>query len=264
MKTTTNMNSSLRIADVAANAGISTATIRYYERVGVLPQPPRAGNGYRLYDADTLERLRFVSRAKQLGCSLEEIADLVTAWEGGECGPVQDRLRSLVADKLAIAQIEILDLITLSADLRRAAAALERHRPVGPCDESCACVSEPVPAESSTAFAIALVDKPTEADVPLACTLDGQGFQSRIDEWHALLDGPPFGAAKRLAVPGGLRIEFGSGVDVTELARLASAEQDCCSFFAFQITIDGRGIALEVTAPPDALDVMHAAFGAPA
>ena len=46
--------------------------------------------------------------------------------------------------------------------------------------------------------------------------------------------------------------------------RLAAAEQDCCRFFGFAITVDDRGVALEVRAPHDALDVVHALFGVPA
>jgi len=46
--------------------------------------------------------------------------------------------------------------------------------------------------------------------------------------------------------------------------RLAAAEQDCCQFFTFAITIDSRGVALEVRAPDDALPVLHTLFGRPA
>ena len=60
----------------------------------------RTDAGYRLYDETSLERLRFIARAKQLGCSLDEIADLVTAWDGGRCAPVQDRLRTTVEVKV--------------------------------------------------------------------------------------------------------------------------------------------------------------------
>ena len=91
------MSAGLRIADVARRSGFSPATLRYYEEIGVLPAPPRTDGGYRSYDERTLVRLAFISRAKQLGCSLDEIADLSLAWDGGECGPVQDRLRRLVA-----------------------------------------------------------------------------------------------------------------------------------------------------------------------
>ena len=77
---------SLRIKDVAQRTGFSAATLRYYEDIGLLPPAARTDAGYRLYGADTLDRLAFIARAKQLGCSLDEIATLNGAWDGGECG----------------------------------------------------------------------------------------------------------------------------------------------------------------------------------
>jgi hypothetical protein len=53
-------------------------------------------------------------------------------------------------------------------------------------------------------------------------------------------------------------------VPVEELVRLTAAEQDCCGFFAFAVTIDGRGVGLEIRAPDDAMPVVHALFGTPA
>lgn len=135
------MTSGYKIKDVAERSGLTAATLRYYEEIGLLPESTRTPAGYRLYDDTTLERLSFITRAKQLGCSLDEIADLTIAWEGGRCGPVQDRLRSVVADKLVSAQQQIVELITLTAELQRAASSLEQHRPDGPCDEACGCVT---------------------------------------------------------------------------------------------------------------------------
>lgn len=251
------MTSSLRIAEVADRVGISTATVRYYERIGVLPAPDRAGNGYRVYDERTVERLEFVARAKQLGCTLEEITDLVTAWDGGECGPIQDRLRSLVVDKLAAAQAEVVALVTLTADLRRAAAALERHRPTGRCDDRCGCIT---PGDDHT-MGVELTADPGSDDAPIACTLRVDQVSGRLGDWNALVGGE---TVTRSEIPGGVRLRFEDEVDVAELARLAMAEQDCCQFFAFRIGIDRAGVTLDVTAPDDARDLVHAAFGAPA
>ena len=61
----------------------------------------------------------------------------------------------------------------------------------------------------------------------------------------------------------GLRLTFGPATPLGELMRLTAAEQDCCEFFTFAITIDSRGVALEVRAPHDALPVLHSLFGAP-
>jgi DNA-binding transcriptional MerR regulator len=253
------MSSPLRIAEVADRVGITTATIRYYERIGVLPPPDRADNGYRVYDHRTVERLEFIARAKQLGCSLEEITDLVTAWDGGECGPIQDRLRALVADKLAAAQVEIVELVTLSAELRRAATALERHRPVGHCDDQCGCITDTLSTDQTVGADLA--NASTGEGAAILCTLTAEQVPGRLDDWNALVGGE---GVARSAIPGGVRLVFPDRVDVGEVARLASAEQDCCRFFSFHITIDQHGVMLDVTAPEDALDLVHAAFGAPA
>jgi DNA-binding transcriptional MerR regulator len=253
----------LRIADVARLSGFSPTTLRYYEEIGLLPAIPRTDGGYRAYDDRTLERLAFIARAKQLGCSLDEIADLTIAWDGGECGPMQDGLRRLVADKLALAQQEIAALMTLTAELRTAAAALERHRPVGPCDDSCGCVA--TDTHGATRIDVALTAKPRhESEVPIVCTLTPARFDDRVAEWNRLLgdDQARLGSTvRRTAIPGGVRLEFGPDGDVPELARLAVAEQECCRFLSFAITVDGRGIGLEVTAPADALPVVHGLFG---
>jgi DNA-binding transcriptional MerR regulator len=261
--TVAGMPTTLRIAEVADRAGITTATVRYYERIGVLPPAHRAGNGYRIYDEHTVERLAFINRAKQLGCTLDEIADLSTAWDGGQCGPIQDRLRALVADKLTRAQTEIVELVTLTTELRRAATALERHRPLGACDDQCGCVTDPAPGE----FAVALTAKRANSpDNIAACTLSPDRLRDRINTWNELLgnrSGLLGAVTTRTAIEGGVRLQFAPGIDLAELAHLAAAEQDCCRFFDFAITIDHRGIGLDVTAPPDAHAAVTALFGAP-
>src|SRR5262245_13435592 len=158
----------MRIKEVAERSGFSAPTLRYYEEIGLLPEPARTSSGYRTYDDRTLARLAFIARAKQLGCTLEEIADLTTAWDGGRCGPLQDRLRGLVADKLAAARGQIVELSTLSGELQRAAEALERHRPDGPCDDECGCVTD---TGAPATFAIGLTTKPSSGSTPIACTL---------------------------------------------------------------------------------------------
>ncbi len=118
-----------RIKDVADRSGFSAATLRYYEEICLLPEASRTPAGYRLYDEHTLDRLAFIARAKQLGCSLDKIAELTAAWEGGQCGPVQDRLRSLVADKLTAAQVQIVELTTFRQHRRLTRERLTDPRP---------------------------------------------------------------------------------------------------------------------------------------
>lgn len=65
------------IGALARQADVAIDTVRYYERQGLLPAPPRRASGYRDYDAAAVERVRFIRRAKDLGFSLEEIGDLL-------------------------------------------------------------------------------------------------------------------------------------------------------------------------------------------
>jgi MerR family copper efflux transcriptional regulator len=163
-----------QIKDIASRSGFSAATLRYYEDIGLLPESTRTPAGYRLYDDRTIERLAFIARAKQVGCTLDEIADLSLAWDGGQCGPVQDRLRSLVAAKLAGAQQQIVELMTLTAELQRAAATLELHRPDGPCDDQCGCVGDTGLDQPHAPQVVSLVTKPASSgDPPIASALFG-------------------------------------------------------------------------------------------
>jgi len=252
-----------KIKDVAERSGFSPATLRYYEEIGLLPASARTPAGYRTYDDHTLARLAFIARAKHLGCSLDEIAELTMAWDGGSCGPVQDRLRSTVANKLASAHDQIVELITLTSELQRAAASLEAHRPEGPCDETCGCVSDPFAddAEPRPQF-VSLGSKPARepsSNAPIACSLSSDALKGRLEDWQQLLGH----VSRRESIDGGVRAAFMTSVPLDELMRLVAAEQDCCQFLSFAITVDARGIGLEITAPLDALPIVESLFGAP-
>lgn len=159
--------------------------------------------------------------------------------------------------KSAEAEARVVELITLAADLQLAAAALERHRPDGPCDDRCGCITS---AESNVT-SVTLAAKPgAVGETAIACTLAAESMPGRLEDWHRLLG---FVTA-RWGIDGGVRLALDAGAPVDEVARLAIAEQDCCGFFSFALTIDGRGVALEVRAPDDALPIVHAVFGAPA
>ncbi len=83
----------------------------------------------------------------------------------------------------------------------------------------------------------------------IACTLDPVELPGRIAAWKAIVAGA---TARTTTDSGATRLELGTAVDVRELATLVAAEQACCAFFAFAITVDQRGVGLEVHAPPDA------------
>ena len=80
---------SMTIGQAAHAAGVSPDTLRYYERAGLLPPVPKAANGYRSYDSDTLRRVRFIRHAQQVGFTLEEARTLMQL-QGNPCACCQD------------------------------------------------------------------------------------------------------------------------------------------------------------------------------
>jgi DNA-binding transcriptional MerR regulator len=130
---------SYTIGETAERTGFSASALRYYEGIGLVEPWSRTDAGYRLYDEASIARLAFIARAKQLGCSLDEITDLVGIWEGERCGPVQKRFHELVTAKLAAAERQIAELTALTDQLRHAATQLAVPSADGPCDEGCAC-----------------------------------------------------------------------------------------------------------------------------
>ena len=82
-------------------------------------------------------------------------------------------------------------------------------------------------------------------------------MRGRLDEWQRLLSH----VIDRETIDHGLRMTFLRATPLAELIRLVTAEQRCCQFFAFAITVDTRGIALEVSGPADTQPVLHSLFG---
>ena len=81
-----------RIGQVARGAGVSVDTIRYYEKRKLLPPSPRSEGGFRLFPADTIERVRFVKQAQDMGFSLDEIRMLLGGGGVAACRQVRDLL----------------------------------------------------------------------------------------------------------------------------------------------------------------------------
>lgn len=92
------MNDGLRIGEVAKRAGVSIDTLRYYEKVRLLPRPSRSEGGFRLFAPEHVERVRFIKQAQQLGFSLDEIRGLLASGGAEECMKVRDLLRSKLAE----------------------------------------------------------------------------------------------------------------------------------------------------------------------
>jgi DNA-binding transcriptional MerR regulator len=142
----------VRIAELAAQVGVPTSTVRYYERVGLLDSPARTQSGYRDYDDDAAARLLFISRARRMGLSCDQVSELLPVWAGTNCGAAHERVRELIADKKADIAARIAELENFAAQLDLVRAALDASPPPNACrtDLSC-CVpdagAEPVPVD---------------------------------------------------------------------------------------------------------------------
>ncbi len=76
------MGKPLTIGYLARMAGVNIETIRYYQRTGLIDEPPKPGSGYRIYPPRTIERIKFIKRAQRLGFSLKEIKELLELGDG--------------------------------------------------------------------------------------------------------------------------------------------------------------------------------------
>jgi DNA-binding transcriptional MerR regulator len=84
----------LTIGALAAAAGVSVETVRYYERRGLIDQPPRPSSGYRRYGTGDVERIAFIHRAKQLGFTLSKIGDLIRSSTSGSMDEILTSARA--------------------------------------------------------------------------------------------------------------------------------------------------------------------------
>lgn len=252
--------STFTIGEVAQRTGFSPSALRYYEGIGLVTPTERTPAGYRVYDERTLSQLAFISRAKQLGCSLEEITDLVQIWDDDRCGPVQRRFHDLVTAKLAEARRQVVELNTFSTQLQAAMAQLSGPATDGACGDDCACLAETTPSNPAIPVILSRKDGRTAIGEPppIACTLDLGSMPDRLGEWSQLLTHT---TSRRTNPDASLRLEFRADVPLDELTRLLAAEQHCCAFFTFVLTIDVRGIALDVRVPEGAEAIANALFG---
>src|ERR1700674_923561 len=91
---------SLKVGEVARQAGVNLQTVHYYERRGLLPKPPRTASNYRAYPVDAVLRVHFIKRAQELGFTLKEIQELLSlrAAPRARCGDVRGRAEAKVRD----------------------------------------------------------------------------------------------------------------------------------------------------------------------
>jgi Cu(I)-responsive transcriptional regulator len=111
----------LQRAELVRHTGCNPETIRYYEKIGMMPAPPRTATGYRMYDESHVSRLRFILRGRELGFSIEDIRGLLALVDGGTqtCAEVKERTEKHLADVRA----KIADLKRIEKVLAATAAA---------------------------------------------------------------------------------------------------------------------------------------------
>ena len=114
------------IGVLSRRTGVNIETIRYYERIGVVPKPPRTEGGHRIYDETSARRLAFVSRGRQLGFTLAEIRSLLALVDEHEhtCADV----KALTLRHASEARRKIADLRKLERSLRAMAARCHGNR----------------------------------------------------------------------------------------------------------------------------------------
>jgi MerR family Zn(II)-responsive transcriptional regulator of zntA len=116
----------MRIGELAAAAGTTTKTLRFYEGAGLLASPQRTPAGYRTYDAAVTDRLDFIRRSQRAGLTLAQIREVLAIRDGGE--PPCSHVQRLLAERLADLDRQLAELTALRATvsgLQDRAAAVE-------------------------------------------------------------------------------------------------------------------------------------------
>lgn len=121
----------LTIGKLASAAGVGVETIRFYEREGLLPKPPRKRSGYRQYPPMAVARVLFIRRAKELGFTLKEITELLELRVDPDksCADV----RNLAKTKIGAVNEKIADLERIKAALEKLARACRGKGPTSEC-----------------------------------------------------------------------------------------------------------------------------------
>ncbi|HSN17821.1 MAG TPA: MerR family DNA-binding protein [Gammaproteobacteria bacterium] len=132
----------LTIGRLARAADVNLETVRYYQRLNLLPVPSTQGGAFRIYPPETAARIRFIKRAQDLGFSLREISGLLALQDGAD----RAAIRSIATERLSQIRVKLADLRrmerTLDHLIERCAATRGKHH----CPIIAALVDVPAPA----------------------------------------------------------------------------------------------------------------------
>lgn len=106
----------LIIGELAKNADVNIETIRYYERLGLILEPPRTESGYRIFPPEVIQRIKFIKRSQSLGFSLSEIHKLLTLTDSDSFSCLE--VRQFASQKLKEIELKILDLQNIKSVLQ--------------------------------------------------------------------------------------------------------------------------------------------------
>jgi MerR family mercuric resistance operon transcriptional regulator len=120
MQDITSARATASIGELARATGCKIETIRFYERIGILPPAPRSEGGHRIYDRDQMKRLNFVCRSRALGFSLRQVRDLLSLADGGSDSCAE--IKALTLEHLAQVRRKIADLQRMETVLAETAA----------------------------------------------------------------------------------------------------------------------------------------------
>ncbi|MDR3619532.1 MAG: MerR family DNA-binding protein [Paludisphaera borealis] len=116
---------------LAESAGVNVETLRFYERKGLLPTPPRRASGYREYPTEDVQRIRFIKRAQELGFSLVEIKELLALRVRPGATPADVKTRA--EEKLADIRRKIASLKAMEKALKKLNETCSGHGPMAEC-----------------------------------------------------------------------------------------------------------------------------------
>ena len=121
----------LTIGQLAKKANVNVQTVRFYERRGLMPEPPRRQSGYRQYSSDDLARIQFIKHAQEVGFTLKEISELLSLRVDPDtsCGEVKKR----AMDKISEIEEKIRALQKMKKALSRLATTCRGEGPTSEC-----------------------------------------------------------------------------------------------------------------------------------